>query len=175
MATAVVSFGSTGLPPILDKLAGLEARARDFSQPLALVAKLLEGTAVKAFETQGQSLGSPWRALAPATVTARTRRWGYYRRASSVGGPSWPILVWSGRLLGGFQLGSPDHVREISAFALRWGTRVPYAAPLSRARPMVAFRSDFARREVIGQPLRLWLQGVPLGAIETVVRARTRL
>lgn len=81
------------------------------------------------FETQG---GGTWPPLAPSTVRARARRWGYYRKQPAAGvGPTGPILTWSGRLaesLGDPRgRGAPDAFIRMAPTELEQGTLVPYA------------------------------------------------
>lgn len=45
--------------------------------------------------------GGAWEALAPSTLKARKKRWGYYKRSGSGTKP----LVWSGSLKKGFKIG----------------------------------------------------------------------
>lgn len=171
-----------GLDEVVDKIAGLEARARNLSPAFQIVADLLEAHVAMTFATQGARSGKPWAPLAPSTVRARTRRWGYYRRvrpgpdAAAIG----PILVWSGRTRGSFRRGSRDHVRQISDRELAWGSkreivRFHQLGRGRRRRPPLAFKDDFQKRELVYQPIRLWLQGVPPGAIRTTMYARTGL
>lgn len=171
-----MTIAVTGLRQVRERLLGLEERARDFTPALEIVAELLERAAVRQFETQGQWAGTPWAPLAASTVRARERRWGYYRQPpNGVAGGAFPVLLWTSRLLGGFQRESGEHIRQITADALRWGNAVPYAKYLQPRRPMIAFRNSFATRMVVLEPLRLWMQGVPAGAIRTVALARTGL
>ena len=170
---AQVSITVTGLTAVRERLAGLEARAQNFAPALDLVAKLLEAQTQRVFDTQGEALGARWQPLAASTMRARQMRWGYYRATPA--GAIDRILEWTWRLRRSFVAGGSDHIREVSSSTLRWGSAVPYARFLQPRRPMIGFRGDFQAREVVFQPLRLWLQGVPIGAIETVMRARTRL
>ena len=181
MAVAA-SISISGLQPVLDRLAGLEERLARPEPALEVVADLLEAHVARTFGTQGRWLGAGWAPLAASTVKARARRWGTYRQAPTGGaGPTGPILVWTGRLRGSFQRGSSEHVRLVSSSSLTWGSSVPYGryhqaggARLPR-RAMLAFRDDWQLRELVFQPLRLWLQGVPAGAIKTVMLPRLGL
>lgn len=47
--------------------------------------------------TQGGHLGTTWKELRQATVKARAKKWGYYKRASGSGSRR-PIGVWTGGL-----------------------------------------------------------------------------
>lgn len=166
----------TGLDDIKDEIVGLEERTKDLRPAFALIADLLELHVAAQFTSQGTRSGQPWSPLRPRTVLARATRRGYYALPPTGGaGPSGPILVWTGRLRGSFRQGSAEHVRIVSAEGLEWGTRVRYAGPLHRRRPILAFRDAFQQRELAFQPLRLWLQGVPIGAIKTVMMARLGL
>lgn len=173
MATAV-AVSVTGLEQVLARIGGLEERARDFSPALAIVADLLSRQTDKAFDTRGASLGAPWIPLAASTLRARVRRWGYYGRVAPRGAITIP-LDWSGRLRLGFQPGSGEHVRLITRSSLTWGNRVPYAAAQQHRRAMVGQQNAFERKKIVVEPLRLWLQGVPAGAIAMVAAARTGL
>jgi phage gpG-like protein len=175
----------TGLAEISERIGGITARAADPRPALEVVANLLELHVQRNFETQGAQGGKPWPPLAASTVRARTKRWGYYRRWSptSNAGPSGPILVWHGRLQRSFARGGVAHIRIVSPSGLTWGSGVVYGIyhqstrPRSRLpwRPPIAFRDDFQQREILFQPIRLYLQGVPPGAIEGTMRARLRV
>lgn len=172
----------SGFEPILDKIAGLEARLRDPVPAFEISAELLEAHVARTWASQGAFAGHPWPPLANRTVHLRQRRLGYYRRAPAGGaGPRGPILVWTGRSRASFRQGSPDHLRRISSTEMVWGSSVPWLRyhqsdrPRTRLprRPVLAFKDQFQLRELIFQPLRLWVQGVPAGAIRTVMLART--
>jgi hypothetical protein len=182
-----VRLGATlhGLPEILARVAGLESRARDLRPALEVTANLLELHVQRTFATEGAHSGHPWPPLADSTVRARTRRWGYYRHwAPTAGaGGSGPVLTWHGRLSRSFTRGGVAHIRIVSPSGLIWGSGVVYGIYHQSTRPRkrlprrapIAFRDDFQRREIFFQPVRLWLQGVPAGAIESTQRARLRV
>ena len=176
------SFEIAGLPPVLETIGALERRLRNVGPAWTVVANLLEGHVAKTFATAGAHVGKPWQALASSTVRMREKGWGYYgRQAATAGvGPTGPILVWQGRLRSSFRRGSSEHIRQIDESTLHWGSRVPYGiyhhslAPRRRLprRRLLDFRDPFQRRQVLVEPLRLWLQGVPPGAIEATMSAR---
>lgn len=179
-----VSVSVSGVEEVLDKIAGLEERLADVTPALEIIADLLELFVAAQFASQGSQGGVHWAPLAFRTTVLRLERRGYYARTPTGGaGPQGPILVWTGRLRDSFKRGAAEHVRLISRDGLEWGTQVPYAgfhqSPLARTRlprrPMVSFRDSFQQRELAFQPLRLWLQGVPAGAIKTVLIARLGL
>lgn len=172
-----------GFEPILERIGGMESRLADLSPAFEISADLLELHVARTWATQGAYAGHPWRPLAESTARLRQRRLGYYRRAPTAGaGPRTPILVWTGRSRASFARGSQDHVRQISAASLVWGSSVPWLVyhqstkPRTRLprRPVLAFRNRFQARELVFQPARLFLQGVPPGAIRTVMLARLR-
>lgn len=177
-----VSFQLAGFEAVLQRLAGLGERLANPEPALAIVADLLEAHVAKTFDSQGAEAGAPWAPLAVSTVRARTRRTGYYRLAPSMGaGPTGPILTWTGRGRASFRRGGVGHVRQITASSLTWGSTVDYlryhqhgGGRLPR-RVVLGFAGAFQQRELVFQPLRLWLQGVPAGAIRTVMGARTGL
>lgn len=171
MTAAVTVSGVAGT---VQRIAGLEARARDCQPALAVVADLLELQVDRAFTSRGAAIGHPWPALAPRTLQARARRWGYYGRFLPRGATTIP-LDWTGRARTGFARGSGDHVRQVSATALRWGSTVPYVGFLQPRFPMLAFRDTAQARAILVEPIQLWVQGVPAGAIATVARARAGL
>lgn len=183
-AEATVSI--QGLEPVVDRVAGIASRVRNARPAMEIIADALEGHVGGVFNTQGASIGKPWKPLRPSTVRARRTRSGYYgRRVPRGAGPSGPVLVWSQRLKRSFARGGVAHIRRVSDSKLEWGSGVRYATfhQSTRARsrlprrPMIEFRDDggFQRREIVFQPFRLWIQGVPAGAIRTVMAARTRL
>ena len=173
-----------GLEEVVKNLGGLAERAADLRPAFEIVADLLEAQVAAQFATEGARAGEPWRPLAPRTQLQRLRHTGSYRRGGALAaGPAGPILTWTGRLRLSFAQGSGEHVREITADSLTWGSRVPYAgyhqSTLPRKklprRPMVAFRDVFQQREIAFQPVRLWLQGVPTGSIRAVMLSRLGL
>jgi hypothetical protein len=164
----------SGVPATVERIAGIEARAADCSPALAVVADLLEAQVDRAFTSRGASIGRPWPPLAASTLKARARRWGYYGRVAPRGATTIP-LDWSGRLRTGFAQGSGDHVRQIGATTLRWGSLVPYAGYLQPRFPMLGFRDVNQANAILREPVRLWVQGVPAGALATVARARAGL
>lgn len=180
-----VGASISGIEEIVERIGGIHERARDPSPALEVVANLLELHVQRNFATQGAQGGLPWPPLADSTVQARTRRWGYYRRwapTAGVGGAQ-PVLVWHGRFKRSFTRGGVAHIRHVSPSGLTWGSGVVYGIyhqstrPRTRLprRPPIAFRDDFQKREILFQPLRLYVQGVPPGAIETTMRARLRV
>lgn len=181
-----VRLGATlnGVEEILERIGGIEARAQDLRPALEVTANLLELHVARTFATEGAHSGHPWPPLAASTVRARTKRWGYYRRWAPVNaGPTGPVLQWHGRLARSFQRGGVAHIRVVSPSGLTWGSGVAYGIYHQSTRPRkrlprrapIAFRDDFQRREIMFQPVRLWLQGVPANAIETTLRARLRV
>ena len=182
-----VRLGATlnGVDEILERIAGLEARARDLRPALEITANLLELHVARTFATEGAASGHPWPPLAESTVRARTKRWGYYRHWAPMAGASGagPILQWHGRLSRSFRRGGVAHIRVVSPSGLTWGSGVAYGIYHQSTRPRsrlprrapIAFRDDFQRREIVFQPVRLWLQGVPPGAIEPTLRSRLRV
>ena len=180
-----VSVPISGVDTVLDRIGGIQERMEDLAPALSIVADLLEAHVAQNFKTQGVQSGSRWAVLAPTTVLARTKRTGYYgQRSPTAGaGPTSPVLVWSGRLRRSFARGGVAHIRQITSSSLIWGSGVRYGvfhqstaprAKLPRRAPL-AFRDPFQRREITFQPLRLWLQGVPPGAIRTTIGPRVGL
>jgi len=164
----------SGVAGTVHRIAGIEARAQDCSPALTVIADLLEAQVDRVFTSRGASVGRPWPPLAASTLRARARRWGYYGRFAPRGATTIP-LDWTGRLRTGFAQGSSDHVRQVSATTLRWGSTVPYAGFLQPRFPMLAFRDQAQARAILQEPVRLWVQGVPAGALATVARARAGL
>lgn len=181
MAVAV-GIKVKGAEQVLRAIAGLEERLARPEPVLHLIADLLEAHVALQFSGEGTRGAKPWAPLSPRTVRAREKRWGYYKRNPSFGaGPSNPILTWTGRLRKSFQSGQPGNVRRVSASGLTWGSSVPYGRFHQRGgrrlprRPPVDFRDPFQKREFVFQPFRLWLQGVPIGAIASVMQSRLGL
>lgn len=175
----------SGVDAVVKRIGGISKRLEDLRPALSIVADILEAHVGAMFETQGVRGGAAWQSLAPSTVLARQRRTGYYGRRQATGGvgPSSPVLVWSGRLRRSFARGGVAHIRRITSSSLTWGSGVRYGvfhqsdAPrsvLPRRAPL-EFRDDFQRREVVFQPIRLWLQGLPAGAIRATVGPRLGL
>lgn len=169
-----VSFSVSGMEAALQQIGAIQSRAQNAAPALTIIADALDGHVAQTFASQGQRIGKGWLPLAASTVKARQRRWGYYRNPPTSGvGPSAPIAVWTGRLRSSFHQGGTGHIREISPGTLVWGSGVAYAGYVNARRPLVAFLDAFQERELVFQPLRLWLQGVPAGAIRTVMAQRT--
>lgn len=170
-----------GIEPIMERIGGLRERLANAAPAFEISADLLELHVAQVWATQGAHGGSPWAPLAASTARMRERRWGYYRLAPAGGASARsPILVWTGRSRGSFRQGHPEHVRMVSPSGLVWGSSVPWLKYHQSTRPrtrlprraMLAFRDAFQLRELVFQPLRLWVQGVPEGAIRIVMLAR---
>lgn len=166
----------TGGKEALERLAAAEERIRHPAPALEVIADLFELHVAAQFTTQGKRGGQPWAPLAPSTVRARTKRWGYYRQPPAFGaGPAGPINTWTGRARGSFARGHPEHIRDVSDTELTWGSTTPHVVHLQRGpRPPIAFRDDFQQRELVERPLSLWLQGVPVSSIRSVMVSRLR-
>ena len=182
--TAVAALSLDGVDQVIATFGGMADRLAHPEPAFAIIADNLELHVAQQFATQGERVGQPWAPLAASTVRARTQRWGYYRRPpTGNAGPGSPILRWTGDLAASFRQGSPLHIRTITPTSLTWGSADPKAiyhqSTLPRRRlprrPPIAFASEFQEREIAFTPLRLWLQGVPAGAIATVTRARLGL
>ena len=182
--TVPIAIEVTGVEEVVERIGGIADRVGKLRPAFEVVADLLEGHVAKTFATQGSRIGQAWQALAVSTVRARTNRTGYYGlRGPSGAGPAGPVLQWSGRLLRSFRRGGVAHFRRVSDTGLIWGSGVRYGvfhqskAPRSRLprRPMLGFRDEFQRREVLFQPIRMYLQGVEPGAIRAVMGPRLGL
>jgi len=177
-----LSIDISGIEGKVDEIGGIRSRLKNPMPAWLATANLLEKHVGGVFASQGARGGSLWKPLAASTVKARTKRWGYYRRPPAFSaGPTSPVLTWSGRLRRSFRRGGAGHVRHISASGLTWGSSVRYGifhdSPGPRTghlprRAILAFGSIFQEREILVRPLQLYLQGVPAGAIETVVGSR---
>ena len=176
---AIVDIQLDGIEQALERVGALAERAAHMAPAFTIVAELLELHVGQTFATQGARIGKPWTELARRTQIARGltgRRSGYYAQWSPTRGvtPTGPVLVWHGRLRGSFARGGVGHIRQVSDSGLIWGSGIRYARFHRFTRPMLGFRDEFQRREVLFQPLRLWLQGVPEGAIRATMRTRLR-
>ena len=78
-----------------------------------IAADVLEPHVKAAFDTEGSSEGLHWKDLAPATVKRR--------------GSAHPILRVTGALERSFEKGGADHIEQVSARRLTWGSMVPTA------------------------------------------------
>ena len=175
-----LTWEETGVEQLVKELGGLEKRAANLAPAFAVTANLLEGHVQQIFETEGARIGARWRGLKASTIKARARGWGYYgTRLADGASARGPILRWSGRLQRSFKRGGVAHLRMVSALSLRWGSGVRYGAfhdkKGPRRRPILAFRNEFQRREILFQPVRLHIQGVPPGAIMATLGARLRI
>jgi phage gpG-like protein len=171
-----------GIERVVDRIGGIEERVRHAQPAFEIIADFLEAHVGETFRSQGTRIGQPWSPLAPSTVRARERRWGYYGRRVPMPGarPAGPPLLWSGRLMRSFRRGGIAHVRQVTDRFLVWGSGVKYGPPHQRGgrvpkRVLLGFRDAFQLREIAFQPLRLWVQGVPVGSIKTVLSARLGL
>ena len=184
-APVTLSIETLGIEALVKEIGGIEARLKNPTPAYRATANLLERHVASVFATQGARGGTLWKRLAPSTVKARTRRWGYYRKTPKLGaGPTSPILTWSARLRNSFARGGAGHIRRLSVAGLTWGSSVRYGifhdSPGPRTgnlprRAILTFSSPFQEREILVRPLQLYLQGVPAGAIETVIGARIGL
>ncbi len=181
-APVTLSIDILGIEPKVKEIAGIRERLANPMPAWRATANLLEKHVAGVFSTQGVRGGSLWKRLAPSTVKARRKGWGYYRRPAGFNaGPTKPILTWTGRLRESFGRGGGSHIRHVSVSGLIWGSRVRYGifhdSPGPRVgrlprRSILSFVSIFQEREILVRPLQLYLQGVPAGAIETVIGAR---
>lgn len=181
-APVTLTIDITGIEGKVKEIGGIRKRLANPTPAWRASANLLEKHVESVLSSQGVRGGSLWRKLAASTIEARSRRWGYYRRPAAFNaGPTSPVLTWSGRLRRSFTRGGFQHIRTLSVSGLIWGSRVPYGifhdSPGPRTgslpqRPILSFLSIFQQREILVRPLQLYLQGVPVGAIETVVGAR---
>ena len=181
-APVILSIDIVGITPLVDEIGGIRKRLKNPTPAYRVTANLLERHVRATFSSQGKRIGSPWKRLATSTVLARTKRWGYYRKAPAFSaGARGPILTWTGRLRRSFGRGGTGHIRQVATSGLIWGSSVPYGifhdSPGLRAgnlprRPILTFLTRFQEREILVRPLQLYLQGVPVGAIETVVGSR---
>jgi len=167
---------TSGGPEALRRIGALEGRVAHPAPALRLIARLLSSHVEATFVSQGGRIGRAWAPLAPSTIRARAHRWGHYALPPGTGSsPPGPPNQWTTRTRASFRAGGPDHIEYVSDEALTWGSGVPYARFPQRLRPMMGFRDGFQQRELLYQPLRLYMQGVPIGAIETLMRARLQL
>lgn len=171
-----------GIDKLVKEIAGIRRRLQNPTPAYRVSANLLEKHVAGVFRTEGGRHGRKWKALAPSTVLARDKGWGYYRAtpgfsASSTG----PVLTWTGGLRRSFTRRGGDHVRAISVSGLTWGSSHPvgsfHHSPGARVgnlprRAILEFVNDFQEREILVRPLQLYLQGVPPGVIETLIGAR---
>lgn len=181
-APVTLSIDVHGIEPLVKNIGGMRRRLRNPAPAYRVTANLLEKHVAAVFQSQGARLGLGWKALAPSTVKARKRRWGYYRQVPRFrAGPTRPILTWSGRLRWSFRRGKPGHLRQVSASGLTWGSSVPYGGYHDSAGPrrgslprraILDFQNEFQEREILVRPFQLYLQGVPPGAIQATVGAR---
>jgi len=75
---------------------------KDMQTEFRQIGDLIEGSAKKNFENQGSEGGGKWRPLSAATVKARQKRTGHYKKAPSGAGANGPILTWTGNLKNSF-------------------------------------------------------------------------
>ena len=102
---------------VTKKLSGMIEGFSDYSDPFEKAAiGLLALYGVEVFEAQGRAIGEPWRQLAAATLQMRAERRGYYKSPPIA---TDKILIWTGRLQGGFK-------KEVRKDYLRIYNDVPY-------------------------------------------------
>lgn len=171
-----------GADRAMELIAARADRMRDVAPAFEVIADLLEAHVAATWATQGARIGHAWRPLARLTIAQRTARRGYYRAAPAPdAGPTGPVLVWTGRSRASFRRGSAQHVREVSPSSLRWGSSRALLRSHQEGtirlprRPVLGFRDAWQQREIVWQPVRQWLQGVPAGTIRSVAQIRTRL
>ena len=172
-----ISFAIDGTEVLEERIAVIESRLNDASPGFQVAADVLEAHVAKTFETQGAHIGKPWRALAPSTQRARLRRTGYYQNPPT-GRPA--ILIWTTRMRRSFRRGSIAHIRRIGQHEMLWGSRDPRARfhqrPTKPGRPpkrtIIGFRDAIQRREVIINPVHMYLRGLAVGDIRRIAFAR---
>jgi len=123
-------------------------RAVDARPAFRQVVGILRDAVADNFRTRGVAGGSRWRDLAPAT-RARKRRQGHDPRILRATGRLYNSLVGSGVSQSSMGVGvaaSVDHIEEISADTLRWGSRVKYGVyhQSSQPRSKIPYRPPVA-------------------------------
>ena len=123
------SISISGIKGKVDEIGGIRKRLADPRPAWRASANLLEKHVAAVFSSEGRRGGRKWKRLAPSTVEARTKGWGYYRRPPAFNaGPRSPILTWSGRLRKSFKRGGTGHIRQLSVSGLIWGSSNRYGA-----------------------------------------------
>jgi phage gpG-like protein len=115
------------------RLVRVQSRMVDHREAFHEIVGILRESTKANFATRGVSGGSRWRDLKPATIAAKQRK-GQDIRILRATGRLYGSLIGAegstGRArsdVGGrFIPGGSDHVEEITADTLRWGSRVPY-------------------------------------------------
>jgi len=86
---------------------------QNWAPAFALIAEdVLEPYWMRSFESEGASEGIKWEKLAPSTLRGR---------------PNTPILQVTGEMMRSGQRGGPNHVENITALKLTWGSADPKA------------------------------------------------
>lgn len=100
------------------KFALLAGRFEDYGPVLGgAIVPLLRDTIKTHFATEGDAFGKGWSELAPSTIKERTRL-GY--------GGEHPIMIRTARAVKSLTGKTKDSLVKVSAFALLFGTSVPY-------------------------------------------------
>lgn len=145
---------------VRDFAVGMIDNMTDLRVPLTTVAENIRKFEYGVFASEGAKLlGHQWGALAPSTVKARKRGWGYYKdRGKGREGPSRRILHWRLGLRDSLaDKKHPNHIESISAQTLIFGTSIPHARFHVRRRKFLGLTSAFVKTEVI-PPIALWLR-----------------
>ena len=97
----------------------LSARILDWSDVFSeKTAPVLQASVQENIQTEGSKLDTFWPPLSPATVKDRIRL-GY--------GGDHPMLQRTRALIDSFATGDPNHVEEVSAEEMTWGSSLPYS------------------------------------------------
>lgn len=160
-----------GVRKVLDEVEKTGRRVRNVGPALNVMANLLEIQVERQFATSGRRAKTRWKHLATRTTTARIRRWGYYRRSP---GPRSGILQWTGGMRRSFKRGGKGHIRRVRPTGLHWGSQHTLAEIHQKTRPILKMTP---RQEslIVGETLRLWIEGQSADQIFTRVRGRAGL
>lgn len=178
-----ISVTIQGTERVVSNLKAVAARAKNVRPALQIVADLLQALAAEAVRTRGGVIGHRWAPLAPSTVKARQRGYGYYAQAPGAGVNSRTPLVWTGGMIHSFVKGDPYNVRRITSTSLEWGSSHPIVGyHNSRAprfvipfRPILGFSGEAQKRTITVEPLEMWMRGVGVPGIRATAFGRSGL
>jgi hypothetical protein len=136
-------------------------RIDDLRPAWAVVGENIRKFEEQVFDSEGAALlGSQWKPLAPRTVTARTRGWGYYRdkgRGNESGARR--ILHWRHEIRESLiNANHRAHIESASQSTLIFGTAVEHARYHRESRKFLGLTDEFVKTGVV-PPIAQFLMG----------------
>lgn len=153
-----------GVERLSRKMRGVQGALRNLKPAFRVIGRTMRKRTAEQFQTRGRAHGTRWKPLAPGTIKAKMRGWGYY---GGGGGVSGKMLASRGGLRRSFtSKAHQDHVETIRRQSMEWGSSHNLAhlhaqGPQSRGpagplpqREIIAFQSEREKSDVMREPVR---------------------